>query len=68
MISIKGESLEGKPLPEEKPIRVVVTDVDIKFFSIVDLMVKFVFATIPAVIIIYMVILFIASFMKGCMA
>ena len=69
MISIEGESLEGKPPPDSlpPPIRVVVTDLDIGFMSIIHLMIKFFFAAIPAVICIWAMLIFLAAFMKGCM-
>ena len=68
MISVEGESYEGKPPPESlPPIRVVVTDLDIGFMSIVHLMIKFFFAAIPAAICIWAMLIFLAAFMKGCM-
>ena len=56
--------------PEEQvlgeAVRVIVSDVDIKFWTIVHLMVKFFFAAIPAIICIYCLIIFGLSFLKGC--
>lgn len=46
---------------EDKTIKVIVTDVDISFMSMVNLMVKFAFAIIPAAFVVF--ILFTAGTM-----
>ena len=46
----------SKPKPIVHIRKVVVTDIDIKFWSMVNLIVKFTLASIPAIIIIYLII------------
>jgi len=48
----RNKSLDSK----EDTLRVVVTDVDIKFWTLVNLMMKFFFASIPAAIGIYFLV------------
>jgi hypothetical protein len=50
-----------------KPARVVVTDFDMEFFSMVGFMVKFVIACIPAAIILAMLGVFLAVVLPAAM-
>ena len=61
-------AFEQKPKEQvaDRAVRVIVSDVDIKFGTIVHLMVKFFFAAIPAAICIYILIIFGLSILKGC--
>lgn len=55
-------------MDENKPVelqRVIVTDVQISFGNLVELIVKFVFACIPAALIIVLIVIAIGFLFKG---
>lgn len=54
--------------PEEKPARVVVTDLDIKFETMIVLLLKLAVAAIPAVILITIATVFVVSFWGGLLS
>lgn len=62
-MNLEGASQEITTTPE--PARVIVTDVNISFSNLVGLMVKCVFAAIPAAIIVVFVAVAIGAFFRG---
>jgi hypothetical protein len=62
----KIDSHEGDEVESKQ--QVVVTDVRIPFWSMVTLMIKWAFASIPAAIVIAIIYFVIAAFFGGCMA
>lgn len=59
----KGEVVLKKAIAPNQGV--VVTDIDIKFWSMVQLMIKFTFAAIPAAIAIYFIGVFILGMVAG---